>query len=897
MQSLIHFFLHRSIFVNLLTALLILWGGLQAFHSRREAFPNIDFDIVTVVTLYPGASPGEVESLVTNPLEDGIQEVDGIKEYRSSSLEGRSGIVITIDPDITDTSQVVDDIRSAVERTEGLPDVIEKPVVTEITSSRTPVIEYALYADPDADTDYADLRNQAQRLENLLLNVPGVARIERKGWRDAEIHVDLNPNALDANYATSGQVIRALRERNVNLPGGDLDNGERELIVRTVGEFDTARQIESTPIRSNDTGQYLPIGRVASVQEGFEDPLYLESTRGIRSISLVVIKRESADIIDLVDETRGVVREFMQTVPESIHMAEVNDISYFVKRRLRVLVSNGLQGLVLVVVSLFFFMGWRTSFMVALGIPVALGSAFIVMGFMGVTINLISMFGMIMVIGILVDDAIVVSENFYRYLESGHTVGEAAIKGTAEVIAPVLATVTTTIAAFAPMLFMSGIFGKFISVIPLVVIICLVASLLECFFILPSHLYDMNRFGSGQQEQMKSESNWFFRFRKNVYEPALAYSLQRRGWILLGFVGLLITSVFLQIAFGNFKLFPGAIETLQVRVTAPTDLNKETTERFLRAIEHEIEKLPSSELDTYVSRAGITQKDANDPFTRRGSNYGDIKIYLTPELDRERSAEEIALQLRMATAYLLDDAVQAQITKRNQEEWQYFYGDDPDHSPLPESAENPNSIPSEYSGLSGRLKTLEFEKLAGGPPVGKPVAIEITGSDFTRLLDIGKAYQALLNELEFVHDIDSDYVEGKQEVRVHVNEKVAAQAGISVAQVAEAVNTALAGTVATSIKRPEEEVDIVVRYGPEFRTDLAILNSIKIANLTQNLIPANRLIELRNGRGPASINHKNGRRLLTVSASIDERETSAAAIATAIHARDSQIRQDNLDYT
>ena len=499
MRKVIEYFLSKSLLLNLLTALIILVGGFKAFTMNREAFPNINFDIVTVTTIYPGASPSEVEKLVTKPIEDSIKSVDGIKEYRSASIENRSGIVITIDPNVKDTQKVVDDIKSAVDRTEDLPEDSKKPIVQEITSSRSPVIEINVGVKADSNgkpvLTEKEFKLKAKQLEDLLLDVSEVGRVVRRGYRESEMHVDIDPFALDRVSLSTNQIIMALKGKNINFPGGTIADSGKEAIVRTVGEFDTESEIERVFIRSNDAGRSIVLKDVAKVKEDFEDKQYIEKVNGLYSIVLVVVKKERGDAIKLVDKVKKVVSDYGANQKEFITLSYVNDLSKYIRRRLDVLVSNGLQGFTLVVISLFFFLGWRVAIMVALGLPLAMALTFIILDYMGMTLNLISMLGLIIVVGMLVDDAIVISENIYRYLEEGIEPYEACIRGTIEVIAPVTATITTTIAAFGPMLFVTGIFGKFIYSIPMVVIIALSSSLFEAFFILPSHIYDANKHG------------------------------------------------------------------------------------------------------------------------------------------------------------------------------------------------------------------------------------------------------------------------------------------------------------------------------------------------------------------------------------------------------------------
>ncbi|TGL90641.1 efflux RND transporter permease subunit [Leptospira congkakensis] len=860
--SIVEYFLSKSLFVNLLTFLILLVGGFTAATMNREAFPNINFDIVSVTTVYPGAAPADVEKLVTKPLEDAIKEVDGIKEFRSASLENRSGIIITIDPNTKNTQKVVDDLKSAIDRIQDLPEDVDDPIVTEITTARQPVIEIHLSStlkDGKPLLNGKELRDQAKILEEKLKDLPAVARITKRGWREREMKVDLDPDKLRAYSLSSTHVLNALKLRNINFPGGNINERTREIIVRTVGEFDTPEEIENVFVRSNDAGRSVRIRDIARVTEGFEDSEYLDKSNGNIAIALTVIKREKADAISVVDDSKLVVEEFIKSTGGTVKHAFVNDLSKYIRRRLGVLTSNAVSGLFLVTASLFVFLGWRMALMTALGIPISIAMTFVAMNYMGLTLNLISMMGLIIVVGILVDDAIIICENVYRHLEMGEEPFEAAMRGTSEVIAPVTATVTTTIAAFGPMLFMTGIFGKFIHSIPLVVILSLCSSLFEAFFMLPSHLYDVSK-TTNMKGEVKEESHWFIRFKENTYLPLLSFALKNR-WKMIGLLmGLFVFSLAIQVKFGKFKLFPGAIETFQIRVTAETGLKLEETDRFIQAIEVAVGQLPDGEVENYISRVGIIQKDPNDPFTKRGKNYAQVMVYLTPDDNRERSTETIIEVVRQNTKFMLNEKALLLLEEKLAKE----------NVGKEEESITKSDVPKEFLSLKGKLVNLEFEKLAGGPPVGKPVAIEIKGDDFATLLKIGAEFKAALAKINGVTDIGDDFNEGKDEIRVSVDESLASFAGVNVQSVSLAINTALQGTVPTKIKRADEEVDVRVRFPEEYRASLTHLNKVYVNNLTGNLIPVSRLTSYDRNPGRASINHLDGKRLLTVTSNIDE---------------------------
>lgn len=889
MKAIIEYFLNKSIFLNLLTVLIVLIGIYKAASMNREAFPNIDFDIVTVTTIYPGASPAEVEKLVTKPIEDVIKSVDGIKEYRSASIENRSGIVIVIDPNTEDTKKVVDDIKSAVDRVQDLPeDIDDKPLVQEITSSRTPVIEVSLGVkkiNGEAALTEMEFREKIRILEDMILEIPEVGRIARRGYRKGEMKVEINPVSMDRYFLSPQQVVNALKTKNINFPGGNITSDGKESFVRTIGEFDTPEEIEEVYIRSNDAGRAIKVKDVAKVTEDFEDHEFLEKSNGLRAISLTVIKKETGDAVRVVDEVKKTVQKFQEQHKKELHISYINDLSKYIRRRLGILVNNGLTGLVLVVVSLFVFLGWRIAFMVAIGLPVTIALTFITLDIMGVTLNLISMFGLIIVIGMIVDDAIIISENIFRYIEEGVEILEACVQGTLEVISPVSATITTTIAAFGPLLFMTGIFGKFVYFIPLGVVVALLASLVEAFFILPSHIYDINRLIPEKNvgNQLENESKWFIRFRERYYRPFLAWTLDHK-FITMFVLNIVFFSVLVAgKVFGDFKLFPGGIDAFIIKLETETGSTLEETEKFTKAIEKEVSKLTKDELEDYVTRVGIIQKNPNDPFTKRGKNFAMILVYLTPESGREIKTEEIINRIRNKTYYLLNEEalenVEAKYKKNNSKEnkqepedlktkiTKFFTQPKVEANPLDSMV-----VPPEFAELEGKLVALEYEKVQGGPPVGKPVAIQIKGDDFDTMKEIAKKYKTVIGEIDGITDIDDDYVDGKDEIRLKIDEKLAARTGVSVLQIGTAINTAFQGTIATTIKRPDEEVDVRVRFPESYRQSVNALDKVFVTNMTGNLIPVSKMISYEKTPGIMSINHLDGTRLLTVTANVDEKK-------------------------
>lgn len=907
MKKIIEFFISRGIFINLLSAIFLIVGGYYMTSMNREAFPNIDFDIVTVTTIFPGASSSEVEKLITIPLEDELKGLAGIDKMTSTSLENRSAIAIWVDPDEEDYQKVLDDVRSAVDRTRPeLPEDAENPLITEITSSRQPVIEIALAAKEKNGKPLIsemELRDYAYRLERRILDMEEVATVARRGWRDREMIVELDPIKMQRYYVSSNQVVTALETKNINLPGGKLKTRKEEYIVRTLGEVEKVDEIRKVYVRANDLGEFVRIEDIASVTDGFDEREYIEKTNGLQSISLTVVKKEKADIISTVDKALDLVNKFKGKLPPTIEVFDANDISFFVRRRLNVLVNNALVGIVLIIGSLFLFLSWRIGIVVVMGMITAMAASFVYLGYTGISLNLLTMFALVMVIGMVVDDAIIVAENIYRHMEKGISPYQAAIEGATEVIAPVTATIITTVSAFAPLMFMSGIFGKFVYFIPLVIIVTLIASLLESFIILPSHVFDFSK----NEKMKRNEANeasekGLFRFiRDKLYLPSLSWALRHR---ILTFV--IMTLVFIGAAFtlrtfGSFKLFPGAIDIFQIKFEAPRGYSLEQSNEVAQIIEKAVSKLPKEELDDYLTRVGIISKSVNDPNTQRGSNYGQILIYLTPEASRERSAEEIIAQIRRETIWLAKIAQIKNESKKPEPTKDLENKEEKSKEELLEEKKREEYLASRdfisNKKLAYILPKLEYEKVQGGPPVGKAVSVEIRGREFKTMQKIGQRIKEGLATIPGAVDIGDDMGEGKSEILVHVDERKASYAGVSVFSIASAIRTAFEGTVASSIRNTEEEIEVRVRFPENYRRSLANLNNVYVSNNEGQLIPITQLTSFKKETGILYINHLDNERVLRVQSNVNENITTSAAVNAKLQEMFKDIENDYPGYT
>lgn len=852
-MKLAEFSTKNSLLVNMVSLFIIIAGLRAMVGLPRDAFPQVDFDIVRVTTAYPGAPAEDVEKFVTIPIEKELRGISGVKEMESSSEEGLSSIVITIDPQASDKDQVVDDIKEAVDRVHDLPEGVEDdPVVLELKSKERPIMEISISgAQPEAVK-----RRYAETLEDLFLDIDGVASVQRFGWRDREFWVELFPDKLREYHVAMDEIVRALRARNVTLPGGQLVTETAEYDVRISGEFATPEQIGDVVIRANDAGNWLKIKDVARVVDTFEDETRIARINRERAVAMVVVKMENSDVIGLAKKVEETIAEFKKQLPPGMEVTVTNDFSYYVKRRLGVVKNNGLIGFALVLLMLFLFLDPVPALVTAFGVPIAIFSTCIAMQALGINVNLVSMLGLIIVLGMLVDDGIIVSENVYRYVEAGVDPKEAAVRGTQEVIAPVTATILTTCAAFTPLLFMEDILGKFIKQIPMVVMIALGASLFEAFVILPSHLSDFVSFHLGRKNgrgARRKEKRWF-KTLVDFYERMLNFALNHRKKFVFGIlIPLLGASVYIWIFHMKTILFSSeGIEQFSIRAEAAKGTPLEKTEELIKPVEDLVATLPATQLDAFRTYVGAIESERGfDPSARRGTHLAQITVFLTPFQTRDKTTREIS------------------------------------------------------DGIREKLKEIEgFKKLyihqrKPGPPVGRAVSVGIKGEHFDVLREIAGKFSDYLGTIPGVSDIETSYEFGKKQFKVVVDEEKARKYLLDVGGIADAVRMAFKGKVATTVKplKAEEEIDVIVRFAGERRKSLDAFDRILLENRSGHLVPLMTVADVVEENGVYAINHLDGKRVIYVQAEVDDDRVTSLEANRLLREKFGKIGAEYLGYT
>ncbi|MCY4380378.1 MAG: efflux RND transporter permease subunit [Proteobacteria bacterium] len=857
MNGLIKYFIKQPMLVNVITVMVVGFGIYSLFFIKREAFPNIDFDQISVMTIYPGASSETVEKLITAPLEEELRDVDGIKSMKSVSTQSTSIISLELDPDITTSDEARPDIQDVVDGWRDLPRTAEPPIVTAIKTKLFPVITVAIKGDADEEV----LRSVAKSLEQPIEALSDVAKVRFEGVRSYEWHVDTRKALLQKWDVSLNEVLAAIRRNNQNIPGGSVwlsdkgsEGGSEEIILRTIGQLETKKDIENTVIRANLFGRPVMVKDVAEVRRGFVKRRVFVRTNGEPSQNVVVLKKEQGDIISLVEELGKLLEEKSQFFPEGVSYTLTDDSSYIVKRRLNVLTNNLIIGLVLVLIILSIALPIKIALISAFGIPFAFLAAMSLMFLLGVSVNIISMLGLILVVGMLVDDAVVVTENAQRAMERGLPPEEAAIQSTQEIWPPLLTSVTTTMMAFAPLLLMGGTLGKFIRFIPYGVLLGLAASLFECFFVLPNHIAHWikdktktkKKEGSsagetsGEGQLMSPKGIWHTRVLP-IYERLMLVLIKLRYLVILVTIGMVVGTFFLFTKKMRFVMFPrGAIAEFTIRTEGKVGVPLSDTLKVITKIEQSVATLPPDELKEYTSVVGQYSRGARRGVT--GNQYGQISVSLTEPVDRVRSADEIIDDLKLKIG--------------------------------------------ELPGTK-----IRFSKRRAGPPVGRPVSIGVRGKDYQVMREVVEQVKAILAEQPGVSDITDSFTPGKKELHINVNRSEADAAGGTLREIGLAVQVAFEGVIATTVRGGFEGEDIRVRLD-ERDQNMKALDALTIANPRGQRIPLTKVATLEKRSSIASFEREDNRRQIVVEGDINFRENTPIKVMSAIkHQLDSLERE------
>jgi len=817
-MSIAKFSVKNPLLVNLMVVLIFIVGGYSLITLPRELMPDVPFNWVFIITVYPGVSPEEIEKLITIPIEDEIADVDRIETISSESNEGVSFISVKFEMmGENEFNKLLQDLKTEVDKVQNLPEDAEEPEVTEFSMTEfIPIINVVL----SGELPELEMKRIAEDISEEILDIKHVSKAEIAGIREREILVDVDPARLNAYNLSLMHVIQSLNTRNMNIPGGTIKLGRSEYILRTMSEFKNVDEIGNAVIRAGQYGGYLKIKDIAEVKNTFKVEEMTSRLDEKKAITISVSKKKEGNTIKITDEIKEFVRNYNEALPEGAKVTLTNDSSIYIKDSIDVLLWNAIIGLVLVVIVLCLFLGWRNATFAALGIPVTFMATFIFMKETGQSLNGNSLFGLVLILGVVVDDAIIIVENCFRYIQKGYSPRKAAVLGTNEVIRPVLAATATTVAAFLPLMLMPGIMGKFMEVIPIVVTLTLVASIFEAFVVLPAHVGDWSKKGVYKN----NHRGQYYQKIAFKYVKILKKFLRKRYWVLGGTFIIFIMSLFLIPLVGVEMFGEEEVSQFSIIIEMPEGTKLEETDRIVSEVERVAGTVPENELRSLVANAGFMQTHDNWIYS---SYVGQVIVDLVEKKDRKRKMDEIINELR-----------------------------------------------PRVSNVSG-IKNLRFIKFESGPPVGKAVEVKVKGKYLDELQTVVNEVKGKLEQMEGVYDINQDFSTGKSEMKIYVDEEKATMLGLNMYQVAFLVRNAFEGNKATVIREADEEIDVMVKFTENSRRDLDDLYNMKLSTPAGDLIPLKDVARIEIEPGYASIKRFNRERAITVSADVDRAKATA----------------------
>ncbi|VAW99203.1 RND multidrug efflux transporter; Acriflavin resistance protein [hydrothermal vent metagenome] len=807
----------KGLVVSLISIFIFALGVFAIIKMNREAFPNVNLDLVQISVAQPGASPQEIERLIVIPIEQELKILSGIDKITSVSFPGSARITLELDHDASNREQITNEVQLAIDRARLPADLPNKPYVLEIDARVFPVIQLAF----SAPYGEVKMKQISSKIEDDLLRINGVGRVRIQGDRKEEIRITVKPELLKKHRITIGDITTVLQKWNVNVSGGGIDTEQGQKTVRIVGEYKNADDVANLVLRSNQAGQSLRLMDVADVKQTLIKAETYQDVSGEPAIHMVVMKLENADIIDTVDD----IMAYLKTVPvkygDKIVVDSFDDFSKFARLRLGVLTNNGLVGFFLVLFTLVIFLRPSVAVSTTIGIPLVFLTGLFILHMMGVTLNLISMMAFIMVLGMLVDDAIILGENITFHMEQGMPPMKAAVVGAKELMGPVTTTILTTVVAFVPLLFLSGIIGKFIVAIPIVVILLLVLSWLESFLILPNHVAHLTN-----TSKVVGERRWLL-WLEDKYASILEFTLNYHWWMVLLSVFILVGSVFMAKSAMHFQLFPSVgIEQYIVRVTAEPGTSLEEMRKRLLKIDVSIRNsVDEKYVDATLITSGKTAMDAGDPMIQIGSRFGQIRvIYIPYTLRTEHDAINDMFILK-------------------------------------------KKLVEQYPDLE-----FAFQEIQPGPPTGRALQVEIVGDDYDIGEDVASKLMDYLKNIDGVTTIESDMLPGDPEIRIVFDRTISAFAGIDLATAGSHIRAAVDGLRVATTRWGTDEVDITIRF-PEtsYQQQFQQLQELQIPNSRGGMITMSKVAKFYEHDGFTNIRHKDNQRIISVLANIDSR--------------------------
>lgn len=854
MNNLIRWAVRNSPGMNTLMIALLLIGGFCLWSMRREEFPEFELERIVIAVPYPGASPEEVEEGICLKIEEAVRSVDGIKKQVSVASEGMGSVILELESSVKDVQRVLSEVRSEIDRIPSFPELAEDPEVEQITM-RKPAIRLAVMGpesdDPDAELK---LREVAERVRDDLLQLPTVTQANLMGTRAYQIDVEISEAKLRSHGLSLSRVANIIRRENLELPGGLLKAESGNILLRGRNKRVTGDEIAKIPLVTRTDGAVLTVADLGTVKDEFADTVSISRVDGKPGLVISVDKTSNEDLLTIVATVRKFAAE--REMPAGYSLHPWRDAAIAVQDRMDLLARNGIQGLVLVFLMLAIFLEFRLAFWVAMGIPVSILGACAILLYMDQTLNMLSMFAFMMALGIVVDDAIVTGENIYAHRELGKPFTQAAIDGTIEVFPSVLGSILTSVIAFVPLMFVSGIMGKFIAILPVTIIAMLAISLFESTFILPGHLAHEDstfyRIVSVALYPLKPVV-WFFhwlnehsgrlldRFVESVYLKIVRFLFRFPAIVVsLALTVLILSFGFVKAGMIPFVIFP-KLDKNDVRAQivyqdgTPSAVTDAATKRLEAAIETVVAKYQATDggriLKTMYRTVGSSESSnpADAMPQGAGSHIGSVSLELVDTSERSVSSSQLLA------------------------EWREAAGDFPGADSVIFDSPNmgPGGVPIEFKLLARNedLKQLE-------------AAVEES--------------KQRLAEYPGVYDIADDSTPGKVEFRIKIKERARAM-GIPLFELADTVRASYFGAEVMRLQRGRHEVKLMVRYPDAERRSLANFDQIRVRGTDGAEYPITELADIEITRSASEINRVDQLRSITVKSDLNEQVEGANA--------------------
>ena len=838
MKGAIAWFAENRVAANLLMIFLMLAGVITCMTIKLEVFPETSLDRISISMEYPGASPAEVEEAVIRRIEERLAGLAGIKRIDSTARENLGVVTIEVMKN-WDLKKLLDEVKAEVDRITTFPEEAEKPVVREVTR-RVEVINLAVYGDVPKST----IKYLTEKTKDDITNLPGVTLAQTFGVRKGEIHVEISEKTLRRYGLTLGQVADTIRRASLDLPAGSVKTGVGEILIRTKGRRYYASEYGDIAVITRSGGGNVTLEQIATLSDGFEDVDLSARFQGKHAAIIQVFRVADQNALKVANTVKDYIEEIRPSLPAGVDITFFADMSEILKSRLELLIKNMAIGLVLVIVLLGLFLNVRLAFWVTLGIPISFLTGLAILPQFDVSINMISLFAFIMVLGIVVDDAIIIGENIFRKQEKGLPPLKAAVEGAVEVGRPVIFSVLTTMVAFAPLLLGGGIMGKLMRNLPIVVIFVLFGSLVESLFILPAHLSRKNHVVPDQKSGIRREkrvSLWLKEFIRGPYTRAVSFCIRwRYATVALGIGLLLLILGMVQGGVIKFTFFPKVeSDTLDCSVTMPAGT---PVERTIEVVTH-LEKTAQETL----AEVDKQRPEGAPPLFEHSVAL--IGMQLTGHGD----AGDAGGHLAQIWIQVLKGEERDVSTAKLAGMWRKKAGAIPD------------------------AEAVTFKSVLHS--AGKSVEVHLSMDDHEKLLAAAEELKMELKGYPGVYDVGDSFLPGKKEMQLKLKPS-ARSLGLTLSDLARQVRHAFYGAEALRMQRDKDEVKVLVRYPEDERKSLGYVEEMRIRTPDGSEVPFGLLAEVKMEQGYASIQRTQRNRVIKITADVDETVTNAHEVRT-----------------